>query len=184
MLSKLVSKIGSDAEILFYYAGHGLPDEVTKIPYLIPVDVTAGDLSRAIKLSDIYKKLGETGAKRVTILMDACFSGGGRESGLLAARGVKIKPVEESPAGNMIVMTATTGEQSALPHKKEKHGMFTYFLLKKIQESNGNITYGVLADYVIRNVSVESIKINQKEQDPTITVSSDIKNNWESWKLR
>jgi hypothetical protein len=184
MISKLAAKIGSEAEIFFYYAGHGLPDEATRVPYLIPVDVTGGDLSRAIKLSDVYTKLGETGAKRVTIVLDACFSGGGRESGLLAARAVKIKPAESSPSGNMIIISATTGEQSALPYKKEKHGMFTYFLLKKIQESNGNLTYGTLADYVCKNVSVESIKINQKEQDPTVTVSPEIKNTWESWKLR
>ena len=184
MISKLAAKIGSEAEIFFYYAGHGLPDEATRVPYLIPVDVTGGDLSRAIKLSDVYTKLGETGAKRVTIVLDACFSGGGRESGLLAARAVKIKPAESSPSGNMIIITATTGEQSALPYKKEKHGMFTYYLLKKIQESNGNLTYGTLADYVCKNVSVESIKINQKEQDPTVTVSPEIKNTWESWKLR
>ncbi|TSA25043.1 MAG: hypothetical protein D4R67_10865 [Bacteroidetes bacterium] len=184
MITKLVTKIGSDAEVIFYYAGHGLPDEATRIPYLIPVDVTAGDLSRAIKLSSIYTKFSETGAKRVTIFLDACFSGGGRESGLLAARGVKIKPVEEFPTGNMIVFSATSGEQSALPNRKEKHGMFTYFVLKKLQESGGDITYGVLADYVRRNVSVESLKINQKEQDPTISTSPEIKDVWETWKLR
>ncbi|MFH1297513.1 MAG: caspase family protein [Bacteroidota bacterium] len=184
MITKLVTKIGSDAEVIFYYAGHGLPDESTRVPYLIPVDVTAGNLPRAIKLSSVYNKFGETGAKRITIILDACFSGGGRESGLLAARGVKIKPVEEFPSGNMIVFCATTGEQSALPHRKEKHGMFTYFLLKKLQENSGGLTYGVLADYVRRNVAVESLKINQKEQDPTVSVSVDIKDVWESWKLR
>ncbi|MFC2102494.1 caspase family protein [Bacteroidota bacterium] len=184
VITKLITKIGSDAELIFYYAGHGLPDESSRIPYLIPVDVTAGNLSRAIKLSSIYNKFSETGAKRISIFLDACFSGGGRELGLLAARGVKIKPAEEFPSGNMIVFTATSGEQSALPYRKEKHGMFTYFLLKKIQDSDGELTYGELADYVRRNVSVESLKVNQKEQDPTVSVSTDVKDVWMSWELR
>ncbi|NQV03361.1 MAG: caspase family protein [Bacteroidia bacterium] len=184
MITKLATKIGSDAEVIFYYAGHGLPDESTRVPYLIPVDVTAGNLSRAVKLSSVYNKFSETGARRIIIVLDACFSGGGRESGLLAARSVKIKPVEEFPSGNMIVFSATTGEQSALPYRKEKHGMFTYFLLKKLQESGGDLTYGDLANYVRRNVAVESLKINQKEQDPTVSISADIKDVWESWKLR
>ena len=40
LITKLASKSGEQAELIFYYAGHGLPDEETKTPYLIPVDVT------------------------------------------------------------------------------------------------------------------------------------------------
>ncbi len=134
LITKLAAKTGSDAEILFYYAGHGLPDENTKIPYLIPVDVNGSNLTSAIKLSDVYLKLSETRAKRITIFLDACFSGGGRESGLLAARSVKIKPAEELLTGNMVAFAASSLEQSAMPYKREKHGLFTYFLLKNIQE--------------------------------------------------
>jgi hypothetical protein len=132
LISKIATRTGDQAEILFYYAGHGLPDEVTHVPYLIPVDVSASSLNNAIRLSDIYNKFGKTGTKKITIILDACFSGGGRTSGLLAGRMVKIKPAEENISGNMVVFSASTGEQSALPYKKEKHGLFTYFLLKKL----------------------------------------------------
>ena len=43
-VSKLLAKMGPDSELLFYYAGHGFPDEKTKIPYLIPVDVNSNNL--------------------------------------------------------------------------------------------------------------------------------------------
>jgi hypothetical protein len=184
LVSKIVEKIGSNAELIFYYAGHGYPDENTKVPYLIPVDVNATNLTAAIRLSDIYKKFSRTGAKRITVLLDACFSGGGRETGLLAARGVKIKPKDEMLGGNMVVFTAGSGEQSALPYKDKKHGMFTYFMLKKIQETGGDVTYGELKDYISRNVSIESLKINQKEQDPKVNVSTEILNKWQNWKLK
>jgi len=184
LISKLVTKSGKDAELLFYYAGHGLPDENTHVPYLIPVDVNGGNLNSAIRLNDIYKKFGETGANKITIILDACFSGGGRESGLIAARSVKVKPSMESLSGNMVVFAATTGEQSALPFAKEKHGMFTYYLLKKIQESAGSVNYGTLADYLTKNVSLQSLKINQKDQDPTVTVSSEVSDSWGNWKIK
>jgi hypothetical protein len=61
--------------------------------------------------------------------------------------------------------------------------MFTYFLLKKLQESKGNITYGKLADYVKNNVSIESLRINNKEQDPTVKISMDVQDKWESWTI-
>lgn len=179
----LLKRIGSNAELLFYYAGHGLPDESTHIPYLIPIDVSAANLASAIKLGDIYEKLAETGAGRITVFLDACFTGGGRESGLLAARSVKVKPKDDLIFGNMVVFTASSGEQSSLPNQAEKHGMFTYFLLKKLQETNGNISYGDLADYLKREVSIESIRKNSKEQDPSVLISSQIENYWESWML-
>lgn len=183
-VSELMKRLGSQTELIFYYAGHGLPDENTRIPYLIPVDVDATNLSSAIRLSDVYSKFGNTGAKRVTVFLDACFSGGGRNSGLLAARAVKVKAKEELVSGNMVVFSATTDEQSALPYDNEQHGMFTYFLLKKLQETGGDMTYGEMADYLKNKVSVESLRINGKEQDPVVRVSHVVESSWSSWKLK
>lgn len=181
LISKLASKSGEQAEILFFYAGHGLPDEVTRAPYLIPVDVAGSNLNAAIKLEDIYKKFAGSGAGKVTVFMDACFSGGGRDAGLIAARSVKVKPKKDLIQGNLVVFTASSGEQSALPYEKEQHGIFSYFLLKKLQETKGEISYGELADYISQNVSIESLRINQKEQDPAINVSPDVENIWRDW---
>ncbi|MFO7789400.1 MAG: caspase family protein [Bacteroidota bacterium] len=183
LVSKIVSKIPG-SELVFYYAGHGFPDENEKIPYLIPVDVNATNLSSAIKLSEVYKQFSETGAEKVTVFLDACFSGGGRKEGLLAARSVKIKPKETAISGNMIIYTASSGEQSSLPYKEKQHGMFTYYLLKKLQSTEGNVTHGELAGYLKQKVSVSSLRVNEKEQDPTVNVSDDIKDTWENWKFR
>lgn len=181
LISKLAAKSGSEAEIIFYYAGHGLPDEVSKEPYIIPVDVSGTNLHTAIKLADVYKKFSETGAKRISVFLDACFSGGGRDAGLLAARSVKVKPKEEMVSGNMVVFSASSGEQSSLPYKSEQHGIFTYYLLKKLQDTKGNISYGQLADYVKKQVSLESLRVNNKEQDPTVQVSIAVDGTWEDW---
>ena len=183
LVSKLASKSGEQAEIIFFYAGHGLPDEQTKEPYLIPVDVAGTNLNSAVKMQEIYKKFAESGAGKVTIFLDACFSGGGRDAGLIAARSIKVKAKENLISGNLVVFTASSGEQSAMPYKAEQHGMFTFFLLKKLQESQGNITYGELADYISKNVSIESLRINQKEQDPKVIVSPDVKDYWENWRI-
>ena len=183
LISKLASKSGEQAEIIFFYAGHGLPDEQTKAPYIIPVDVSGTNLNAAVKLQEIYKKFAESGAGKVTIFLDACFSGGGRNAGLIAARSIKVKPKENLITGNLVVFSASSEEQSALPYKAEQHGMFTYFLLKKLQESRGNATYGELAEYITKNVSIESLRINQKEQDPKVNVSLDVQDNWENWKM-
>lgn len=183
LVSKLASKSGEQAEIIFYYAGHGLPDEVTRSPYLIPVDVSGTNLSAAIQLEEIYKKFAESGAGKVTVFLDACFSGGGRDAGLLAARSVKVKPKSNLIQGNIVVFTASSGEQSALPYEEQQHGMFTYYLLKKLQDTKADVTYEELADFISQNVSIESLRVNQKEQDPVINVSPNAESSWKDWRF-
>jgi hypothetical protein len=65
-----------------------------------------------------------------------------------------------------------------------KHGMFTYFLLKKIQETKGVVTYGELEKSVRENVAIESLKINSKAQDPKASISPDVLSTWETWKIK
>jgi hypothetical protein len=171
------------AELFVYYAGHGFPDEITKEPYLMPVDVSGSDLDYAIKLADFYKYFSEHPAKRVTVFIDACFSGGGREMGLLAARGVKINPRENQATGNLVVFSASSGDQSSLPYKEKRHGIFTYYLLSKLKETKGDITYAELAEYLNTTVSIRSLLVNNKEQSPQTNVSKDVFNSWKTWNL-
>ena len=55
----LVNMASTDpqAELIFYYSGHGNNDEATKEPYLLPVDITGKNIRLGISLSDLYKKL-------------------------------------------------------------------------------------------------------------------------------
>ena len=175
---ELVKRMGPETELIFYYAGHGQPDEQNHTPYLIPVDVNATNLTSAIPLKEVYKKFGATGAKKITVVLDACFSGGGRNQGLLAARGVRIKPKEEELMGNMVVFSASTGEQTALPYHNEKHGLFTYFMLKKLQESGGAVPFGELDRYLKNQVGIHSLRVIGKTQDPVTTVSPQMSQLW------
>ena len=172
----------TESEIIFYYAGHGYPDEITKVPYLIPVDVSASDLSSAITLTYVTDALAKTNAKRITLFLDACFTGGGRDAGLLAARSARVLPKSFDANGNMVIFSATSADQTALPYTDKKHGFFTYYLLKKMQETKGDVKYSELFDYIKRNVSLESTRLI-KPQDPSIKYSNDVIKNWGSWKL-
>ncbi|MBI5218591.1 MAG: caspase family protein [Bacteroidia bacterium] len=180
-MSMLAKNTGGKAEIFFYYAGHGFPDETTKEAFLIPVDVSAADMKYAVSLNSLYAKLTQNPAKRVTVILDACFSGGSRKQGLVSSRGVKIKPKENILKGNLVVFSASSGEQSSLAYKEKKHGMFTYYLLKKLQETKGNVTYKNLSEYLTEKIGVQSIMINSKEQNPQTNISPDIQGSWEGW---
>lgn len=80
--------------------------------------------------------------------------------------------------GNLVVFSATRGDQIAYACNDEAHGLFTYHLLKKWEESGGQVTYGKLASYLESEVNLRSLLINDHEQQPTIKVSPVLENSW------
>ena len=184
-LQDIISVYKGDVKIIFYYAGHGIPDEQSKTAYLLPIDGYGSDVSTGYSLTNLYNNLGNVTSKSVIIFLDACFSGTNRDGNMLtAARGVAIKTKASSPKGNMITITAAQGDETAYPYKEEGHGLFTYYLLKKLQETKGNVTLGELGDYIQTQVRRQSVVTNGKLQSPSILVSPNIGNSWKSWKLK
>lgn len=168
-----------DINIIFYYAGHGIPNEKDFSSYLLPVDGSGRSTSLCLSLNNLYETLAETDANRILVFLDACFSGSIRGDGMLtAARGVAIKAQPEEPRKNMVIFSASSNDETAYPHKEQGHGLFTYYLLKKLQESKGDITLAELSKYVNENVRKQSVVINRKSQTPTTSGSVDLNVNW------
>ena len=183
-LTNISRMYGGDARLMFYYAGHGIPDEGSKDAYLLPVDGMGSNPSTGYKLSDLYAALGESNSKSSVVFLDACFSGAQRNGEMMAsARGVAIKAKAAAPKGNMVVLSAATGDETAYPYYEKGHGMFTYFLLKKLQETKGQATLGEIADYVTTQVGRKSIVENSKSQTPTATASASLEDDWKTMKL-
>lgn len=183
-ITKISEAHNGEATIIFYYAGHGIPDESSRDAYLLPIDGNGSNTRVCYKLSELYSSLSGCNAKLAVVLMDACFSGAERSGDMLAsARGVAIKAKTEVPSGNLIVLSAAQGDETAYPYKEKGHGMFTYFLLKKLQQSKGNTTLGELYDYITKEVSRESLINNNKRQTPSVIPSMSYSNNWREIRL-
>lgn len=184
-LKQVIDVYGGTSKAIVYYAGHGIPDEKNKSAYLLPVDGYGTDVNTGYSTKEFYSTLGAMPAHSITIFLDACFSGSKREGGMLtAARGVAIKVKVTEPSGNLVVFSAAQGDETAYPYKDQQHGLFTYYLLKKLQETKGNVTLGELSNYVKDNVQKKSIVVNGKPQIPTVNVPSTLGDKWKSWKLR
>lgn len=175
-----------EASIIFYYAGHGFPDEKRSTAYLLPIDGNASDITTTgYSLAKLYKELSGLKVKSSMVFLDACFSGAKREDQMLASgRGVAIKVKEEAPQGNMIVFSAAQGDETAHQLEEKHHGLFTYYLLKELQATGGDVDMGTLTDYVIRQVRRQSVVINNKKQTPTVIPSQSMVSSWLQMKLR
>jgi hypothetical protein len=180
-----LANIDEGANIIVYYCGHGIPDENTNEAYLIPVDGKGANIVTCYSLNKLYSTLSATKAANITYFLDACFTGANREGSMLvAARGVAREAKKEMLSGSTIVFAAASQDETAMAYKEKTHGMFTYFLLKKLQDTKGDVTYGELAEYIKKNVQKESILVNDKSQSPNIATSVAVTESWSSMTLK
>ena len=184
-LTQILQQYNGEAKAIVYYAGHGIPDESTKDAYLLPVDGYGDDPSTGYSLNELYKTLNEVPSKSTLVFLDACFSGANRDGSMLAsARGVAIKAKPTAPIGNMVVFSAAQGDETAYPYIDKGHGLFTYYFLKKLQETKGDVTLGELSEYITDQVGKQSIVINRKSQTPNVSVSSSLQEDWKKMKIQ
>lgn len=168
-LTEICDAYDGEAKIIVHYSGHGIPSENSMEGYILPVDGYGSDVTTALKVSDFYNQLSSMKSKGVTVFLDACFSGSQKTGEMLAsARGVAIKVKDEKTMGNLVVVSAAQGDQTAYPYSEKQHGLMTYFLLKKLQETKGEATLGELSDYIITNVKRVSLVEQGKSQIPSV----------------
>lgn len=169
-----------DASFILYYAGHGLPDDANRNGYLLPVDGYGSNVATAMAMNELADELGSIDSKVTLVLLDACFSGAVRSGGMLSSeRGVvlKVKPHKVS-RGNVVMISASQGDQTAAKYDEKNHGLFTYFLLKNLRDTKGRATIGELVDDVTTNVNRVSVVSNNKVQTPGVSASPSFSDNW------
>ena len=184
-LQQIGEAYGNDASFIFYYAGHGVPDEEGNCK-LIPTDVSINDVNNGFSLKRLYESLGKITANSALVLIDACFSGNDRND--VAAiddthRGIVREVKTENVTGNVVALTATSNTETALAYDEKAHGLFSYYLMKKLQDTKGNVTYGELYDYIKKEVMRRSVVSKGKRQTPSVIPSSKIEKNWKNIKL-
>jgi hypothetical protein len=181
---KGLKELDNSAKVLFYFAGHIMCYENTKNSdeeperYLLPKDALMGtERKLSYKLDEIYSHLGNLPVLSTTVFLDACYAGNGK-----GARGIAITNREDIVKGNLVVFTASDLKQTALPYAEKGHGLFTYFLLEKIKQTQGNVTYKDLFEYLKEKVEAQASR-DIKEQTPKIIPSPALKEKWENMKL-
>ncbi len=175
-LNKLITPGATD--VFVYYSGHGIPEKDGKEVYLFPADGQLEMLDvMGFSLNKLYNNLNSMGAKSVTVILDACFTGSSRTSATLTAenvsntKGVTIKPREVQPwqsNDNFRVFSSSRDDQTSLGFDEAGTGLFTYYLALGMQgeaDENKDNTISVteLKNYVINNVDATSRKIRGQQ---------------------
>jgi hypothetical protein len=165
-------------EVVVYFAGHGAPDVKTRLPYMIPYDGNpAYPGTSCYAMTQAYAALARLNAKGVTVILDACFSGGAARQDssvtLVAnARPLYVEPQATGVPPGINVLAAATGTQLSSGLEAERHGIFTYFLLKGLQgdadlDRDRQVTLAELQAFIGPRVARAAKRLN-REQHPVL----------------
>jgi hypothetical protein len=169
-------------EVFVFYSGHGAPDAAERKAYIMPVDADASLLSlTGYSVDVLYENLAAIGAKHVTVVIDACFSGatGGGEMLIRSASPIGIQvndPAQRFAGGNATIIAAAEGQQLANWYDEKKHGLLTYFFLKGMQgqadkDQNGEVTVEEMRSFLrdpAYGIPYEARRLHNREQTPQV----------------
>ena len=164
------------SRVFIYYTGHGAPDLESQEAYFVPVDANPEYLkSSGYSLQTFYTNLSKIPAKKMTVILDTCFSGNS-EKGMLfkniSPAMVRVKKEYRGPA-NATLITSGAVDQVSAWYPEKRHSLFTYYFLKGIQgEADVNkdkkITVGEMKAYLTEHVPYMAQRLKGTEQQPVV----------------
>jgi hypothetical protein len=166
-----------DDLVMIYFAGHGASevdqrgierDGLSK--YLVPVDADPDDLySTALPMDEMQNVLARIEAERVTVFLDACYSGaaGGRTFASTKTRAVNVDEIfldRLTRAKGRAIVTASRPSELSIELAEFGHGIFTYYLVRGLQgyadnNRDGIVSLQELYEYLAQEVSRKSRQV-------------------------
>jgi len=175
-LRQFLQKAREDDFVVFFFAGHGVPDpNRLQDLYLMPHDSEADNIAgTGILMRHVREAIASIRARDVLILTDACHSAGMAGAG--GVRNLTVNPIHQEflermrhSSGGLAILTASEAAQSSYELDKRGHGVFTYHLLRGLQgeaDEDGDdiVALGELMEFVRTSVKNET----SAKQVPTI----------------
>ncbi|MCQ2273295.1 MAG: caspase family protein [Bacteroidales bacterium] len=201
-LKDVIKAQNGDVHIIVYYAGHGVSNAKFQ-PYLMPsgVDVSKirafksknGVLPSGITLkgNDMDKVLSQCisidtlcgwfkkiSALSYTFIIDASCNGiqrSGKEFFDMTRETKRYRAPRVRE--DFVIFMAADGDKTAYSFIDQHHGFFTYYILKELKYTRGEITFQDLFNNVTKNQAYES-SLQNKLQEPSMIIGGTLGENW------
>ena len=187
-LKNLFYSLNENDRLIFYYVGHGFHDGVTN--YLSTYDMHPYNIAEtAISLRKILlDPLVKSKCKNALIFIDACakvFKNDNERNNVTNINEEEFRIISSEFKNYSIFLSCNPG-QSSYSCDELENGIWTYFLIKAITESNDEVIYKVyerkyitdrkLADYLSNHVSNYAKKKYNWDQNPKVIIDSSYEN--------
>lgn len=164
----------ADATVVFF-AGHGTLDADDSF-FLLPYDADLNSLaSTAIEGAQLKSVLAKIRGK-VLLVLDACHSGA---AGKGVRKGTPDKLAQELSRedSQVIVMSASLGNQEALENSALGHGYYTHAILQSLQGKGfRDAEDGIVYQHHVAPFAIDLVrKLTSGRQVPTLAMPGDLK---------
>ena len=157
-LAKLRARLTANDNLLVYYAGHGLVDELAQVGYWLPVDAEEGIPTNWVSTGDVTAMLRAIRAKHVMVVADSCYSGT-----LVRA----VKPGIKTSVDRVVWVKRMVGQRSrtalvsgglepVMDGGGRGHSVFARAFLNALRDNGGVMEGEALFDTLKRSVAVNS----------------------------
>jgi tetratricopeptide (TPR) repeat protein len=163
------SGIKSLDTLLFYFAGHGVPDNSGEVYMASSETNSKVPFIGSFPFQQLTRLMNGSFSTRIITILDCCHSGafeittgsrGDQEDAAKKAHNdIENKSNALKQGSGKCLLAASESTQRAYEIKEKNHGIFTYYLLEGLRgqpqsvDEYGNVTADRLADYVYDTIS-------------------------------
>jgi YVTN family beta-propeller protein len=151
--------------LLFYYSGHGIPDQGGK-PYLSPSEIDPNlPVKRGFSFNEFITVIENSVSTKKVVILDCCFSGsaeigkGKINDSIQLITSIKEDSEALEQGEGICILAASQRYQGAYFLEEQGHSIFTYYLLEGLKDneesvdSNGNVTPYSLNRYISKKIN-------------------------------
>jgi hypothetical protein len=183
------SDIKPEDLLMFYYSGHGVPDEDGDV-YISTSELNPDMPNRrGFGFGELTKLMQKCISTKIVCILDCCYSGSakiskGHEDDAVKL-GIAALDKESRSLGNgegRCILAASQALQEAYGLEEESHSIFTHYLLQGLKggakeaiDTNGNVTVDSLSKFVYNTImSLPSDKRPKQKPIKKVEASGDI----------
>ena len=151
--------LDENANLLIYYAGHGIYDKEADKAYWLPVDADRDDTSRWIMADEITTEVKVIPARHVLIISDSCYSGGmTRDIAPVVTQQDRDRLLEKMALGKSRTLMSSGALEPVSDIGGNGHSAFTGALLQALTATSDSVfsAGGVFDQYIQVSVAGRS----------------------------
>lgn len=168
------------SDVFVYYSGHGAPSLQDGSSFLLPVDADPMKVElTGYKLETFYDNLNKISARKVMIVLDACFSGSSSDGVIVKnASSIALRVVDPKRSASATVFAASDAAEIASWDDKARYGLFTRHFLagvsgkadaKGFGNGDGKVDLAEMKAFLESEVTYDARRQYGREQHPRIS---------------
>jgi hypothetical protein len=172
-LRTMLNRLGPQDQLLFYYAGHGVPGKDGSSAYLLAQDGGSGSYEEPdLQLEQLYLNIAKSRVGKAKLFIDACFSGRSAKDTVVfeGIAPITVTSKQRFPdAERLAVLTAGRGDQFSNWDKARGHRLFSYHLMRVLLEEGPKLEVAQIHSRLRERVLDASRRLGPEfEQEPEL----------------